>query len=460
MKKMQLKFNNKIIILFINLLIGFTSFSQSGKVIDKVVAQIGDEIIMLSDIQGQKLQMIQNSIDITSQTDCEILEELLYQKLLISQAIIDSIQVSDDMVNGEMEQRIRYFEEQIGGRKELEEFYGKSVAQIKAEFFYLIRKRMLAEFMEDKITENLIITPNDVKEFFNALPKSDIPYINSKISIGQIVIYPEITEKDKLAAKAELEGYRKEIIEKKKKFETIAITKSDDPGSKLKEGNLGWNKRGTMVPEFEAVTFGLEKNEISEVFETQYGYHIVQLLDRRGDNYHVRHILISPKASNTSFENAAIKMDEIYKDIKKGKITFEEAALKHSSDENSKNNGGKIVNPYTNDYYWDIQNINDIDPQMYRIIDRMNINDISTPSLYDNYFEQKSGIRIIKLIDRTKPHQANLKEDYQLIQNACYESKKQELINDWIQEKIKGMYIKIDEDYHTCKFQYNWLKNA
>jgi len=305
MKKMQLKFNNKIIILLINLLIGFTSFSQSGKIIDKVVAQIGDEIIMLSDIQGQKLQMIQNGMTITSQTDCEILEELLYQKLLISQAIIDSVDVSDEMVNGEMEQRIRYFEEQIGGRKELEEFYGKSVAQIKAEFFYLIRKRMLAEFMEDKITENLIVTPNDVKEFFNGLAKSDIPYINSKISIGQIVIYPEITEKDKLVAKNELEGYRKEIIDKKKKFETIAITKSDDPGSKLKEGNLGWNRRGTMVPEFEAVTFGLEKNEISEVFETQYGYHIVQLLDRRGDNYHVRHILISPKASNNSFENAA-----------------------------------------------------------------------------------------------------------------------------------------------------------
>ena len=453
--KKQLKYIKSILVILIFVLIPLQSKAQ---VIDKIVAQVGDEIIMISDIQQRKLQIIQEGSEAKSVSDYEILEKVLYQKLLINQAQIDSLEVSDDMVNGEMEQRIRYFQDQIGGKEELEKFYGKSVAQIKAEFFTTIKKRMLSEMMEDKITESMTVTPKNVKTFFKSLPKDSIPYINSKISVAHIVIYPEVTEGDKLKAKLKLENYRKQIIAGEKNFNSLAILYSDDPGSRIKEGDLGWQKRGTMVPPFEAALFELKPDEISPVFESQFGYHIIKMIERKGDNYHVRHILLKPKSENKAFENAAIKLDGIYQDLKAKKIEFENAAIKYSSDEKSKNNGGKIVNPYTNDYYWDIQNINEIDPQMYRIVDRLKENEISSPSLYDNMYEQKSGVRIVKLLGKTKPHLANLNDDYQLVYKACQEEKKQAEIKKWIEEKIKGAYIRIDKDYQTSNFTYKWVK--
>ncbi len=454
--KKQLKFIKTLVLSIV-----FTSLSFAGKaqVIDKIVAQVGDEIILLSDIQSQKIQMISEGMNVSNTTDCQILEEMLYQKLLVNQAIIDSVEVSDDMVNAEMEQRIRYFEEQIGGRDKLEEFYGKSVAKIKAEFFDLIKKRILAEKMEEKITENLIVTPSDVKAFYNMLPKDSIPYINSKISVAHIVKYPVITDADKLKAKTKLEMYREDIVSGRKKFQTIAISYSNDPGSSVKGGDLGWQTKGTMVPEFEAALFELKPNEISEVFETQYGYHIIQMIERRGNNYHVRHILISAKASYAALDKAIDDIEKIYNDVKSGKISFDEAAKRFSDDDKSKLSGGKIVNPYTGDYYWDLQNINEIDPQMYRIIDGLRVGDLSKPSRYINMYEQKEGVRFVKLLGKTKPHLANLTDDYQLIKNACTEHKKQEIINKWIADRIKTTYIKIDKDYYTCQFNFDWIKS-
>lgn len=451
--KKQLKFI-KILVLTLVL----TSFTSQAQVIDKIVAQVGDEIVLLSDIQSQKIQMISEGMNVSNTTDCQILEEMLYQKLLINQAQIDSIDVPDDMVNAEMEQRIRYFEEQIGGRDKLEEFYGKSVAQIKAEFFGLIKKRILAEKMEAKITENLIVTPSDVKAFYSSLPKDSIPYINSKISVAHVVKYPAILDADKAKAKTKLEMYREDIVAGKKKFQTIAISYSDDPGSSIKGGDLGWQTKGTMVPEFEAALFELNPAEISPVFETQYGYHIIQMIERRGNNYHVRHILISPKASYSALDNAINEIEKIYNDVKSGKITFSEAAKRFSDDDKSKLSGGKIINPYTGDYYWDLQNINEIDPQMYRIIDGLKVGDLSKPSRYVNMYEQKEGVRFVKLLGKTQPHLGNLTDDYQLIKNACTEHKKQEIINEWISNRIKSTYLKLDKDYYTCEFNFKWIK--
>ena len=452
------KLLNYIKIILTVVLVTMLSQNAKAQLIDKIVAQVGDEIIMLSDIEQRKLQMIQEGVEISDANDSQILEKVLYQKLLINQAQIDSLVVSDDMVNGEMEQRIRYFQDQIGGKEELEIFYGKSVAQIKAEFFSTIKKRILSEMMEDKITETMTITPKNVKSFFKALHKDSIPYINSKISVAHIVIYPEVTDDDKIKAKNELEAYRNDIVNGVRRFNSLAILYSDDPGSRIKEGDLGWQKRGTMVPPFEAALFELQPDEISPVFESQFGYHIIKMIERKGDNYHVRHILIKPKSNNKAFENAAVKLDGIYQDIKADKIKFDDAAIQFSSDEKSKNNGGKIVNPYTNDYFWDVQNINEIDPQMYRIVDRLKDQEISSPSLYDNMYEQKSGVRIVKLLGKTKPHLANLTDDYQLISKACEEERKQVIIKKWIEDKIQGAYIRIDKDFQNSKFTYNWVK--
>jgi peptidyl-prolyl cis-trans isomerase SurA len=431
------------------------------KVIDKIVAQIGDEIILLSSLQEQRLQLIQSGIEGNTLSDCAFLEEFMFEKLLINQAKIDSIEVPDEMVNQEMEQRLDYIAKQIGSIEKLEEFYGKSVARIKAEFFDLIKKRMLAERMRETITENVRITPNEVKEFYKSLPKDSIPYINSKITVAQIVIYPEITTADKNLAKTRLEGYLEDILAGNKKFQNVAALYSDDPGSKLSGGDLGWQTRGTMVPEFEAALFNLKPMEISPVFETMYGYHVVQLIERKGDNYHSRHILISPKVSDMELDRAANLVDSLYKQINFGNIPFEEAARRFSQDLESKYNGGQIVNPYTNDYFWDVQNINEIDPQMYRLIQGLKIGNYSTPSLYDNYMDRKQGVRIVKLLGRTEPHIASLETDRQLIEMAAINQKKEAVIDAWIASKIGGNYVEIAPEYlKTCTFKYNWITSG
>lgn len=461
MRRMKLQSINKyFFLLLMGLFLSQTGRAQKDdfKVIDKIVAQIGDEIILLSSLQEQRLQLIQSGIEGSTLSDCAFLEEFMFEKLLINQAKIDSIQVPDEMVNQEMEQRLDYIAKQIGSIEKLEEFYGKSVARIKAEFFDLIKKRMLAERMRETITENVRITPNEIKEFYKSLPKDSIPYINSKITVAQIVIYPEITTADKNLAKTRIEGYLKDILDGTKKFQNVAALYSDDPGSKISGGDLGWQTRGTMVPEFEAALFNLKPMEISPVFETMYGYHIVQLLERKGDNYHSRHILVSPKVSDMELDRAANLVDSLYKQINYGNITFEEAARRFSQDLESKYNGGQIVNPYTNDYFWDVQNINDIDPQMYRLIQGLKIGNYSTPSLYDNYMDRKQGVRIVKLLGRTEPHIASLETDRQLIEMAALNQKKEAVIDAWIASKISGNYVEIAPEYlKTCTFKYNWI---
>jgi peptidyl-prolyl cis-trans isomerase SurA len=385
----------------------------------------------------------------------------MYEKLLVNQAKIDSVEVQDEMVNQEMEQRLRFIASQIGSMEKLEEFYGKSAAQIKAEFFVQIKKRMLAERMKQVITENVRVTPKEVEQFFNSLPKDSIPYINSKVTVAHIVLYPEITEADKNKAKNSLEKLREEIMAGLKKFETAATLYSDDPGSKINGGDLGWQTRGTMVPEFESTLFNLKPGDISEVFETQYGYHIIKMEDRKGDNYKCRHILITPKVSNQALVKAASTIDSVHREMTKKTITFEEAARRFSDDEDSKYNGGKIVNPYSGDYQWDVQNINEIDPQMSRMVQALGIGKFSTPSLYTNMFEQKQGIRIVKLVSRSEPHLASLKTDRQLIEMAALNQKKQEVIDKWIASKISGNYIQIDEEFiKSCDFKYDWIKGS
>lgn len=452
---------NSILLLGLLLVGSGAIFAQGGepKVIDKIVGQVGDEIILLSDIQNQRLQILQSGNDGDKQTDCAILEEFMYEKLLVNQAKIDSVVVNDDDVNREMEERLRYIAGQIGSIEKLEEFYGKSVAKIKADFFELIKKRLLADQMKRNITENVKVTPKEVEKFFKGLPKDSIPYINSKVTVAHIVMYPKITQSDRDKAFNELTKYKGEIERGEQRFGTAATLHSDDPGSRISGGDLGWQTRGTMVPEFESALFSLKKDEISEVVETQYGYHIIQLLERKGDNFHCRHILIAPKVSDAALVKAATTIDSVHRAIANGSMSFEDAARRFSDDENSKFNGGQIVNPYSGDYLWDIQNINDIDPQMSRIIERMTVGKFSTPSLYDNYQEQKQGIRIVKLIAKSEPHIASLATDRQLIEMAALNEKRQIVIDAWIESKISGNFVQIDKSYlKGCDFKYTWIR--
>lgn len=437
-------------------LTSFISFGQlTGKSIDGIAAQVGDNIILVSDIEAQKLQALQAGMKADEALECQILEQLMYQELLLNQAILDSIVVTDEQVDAEMEQRIRVIEEQIGGRAKMEEFYGKTISQIKTEFKDVIRDRLLSQEMERQITAEISVTPKDAKDFYNSLPTDSIPFINSQLSFQQIVIYPKIDAEDKKRSFEKLTDIRTQILNGKS-FSTMARINSMDPGSAAKGGEID-ARRGMMVAPFEATVFSLAEGEVSNVFETEYGYHIVKLINRRGDSYKCAHILLIPEYTESELESAAFRMDTCYNDIKTGKLTWNEAVLKYSNEETTRENTGIITNPITGEQTWDMEDLSQVDQQMFLLTDNMVKGDISEPSLYYNPFERKEGVRIVRLMDRTAPHKANLKDDYSLISKAAENGKRQELIESWTKEKIKNAYIKIAENYRNCEFNNEWI---
>ncbi len=435
--------------------VSLSAFAQERKVVDRIAAQVGDNIILMSDIQGQKLQAIQAGMTVGKEMDCQVLEELMYNELLLNQAKLDSIEISDQQVDAEMENRLRVLEQQMGGREKLEKFYGKTVTQIKEEFRPIIKDRLLSQEMERIITADVTVTPKEVSEFYNKIPKDSLPLINSQLSFQQIVHYPEITKDDKKRAYDQLAEIRKAIIGGKS-FDTQARIHSMDPGSAPQGGKIEAT-RGMMVPPFEAAVFSLEPYEVSDIFETTYGYHIVKLLNRRGDDYLCQHILIIPEYTNEALEKSALIMDSCYSMLKQNQITWDEAVLKYSNDESTKQNKGIITNPITGEQTWDMEDLNQIDQQIFLLTDAMNKGDITSPNLHIDMMERKQGIRIVRLMDRKPQHVANLTDDYALIKRAAENDKKQRLINEWVQAKIGNAYIRIDEFYHDCMFSNPWL---
>jgi peptidyl-prolyl cis-trans isomerase SurA len=430
-------------------------FGQKENVVDKIAAQIGDNVILKSDIEAQKIQMVQAKMEVSSATDCSILEELMYQNLLMNQAKLDSLVVSDAQVDGEMENRLRMLEQQIGSRQKLEEFYGKSTSQIKEEFRETIKDRLLAQDMEYKITEGVTVTPKEVKEYFSTVVDDSIPFINSKLSFQQIVFYPEVTEADKKMTYDKLNDIRNGILAGKS-FETQARIHSMDPGS-ASQGGKYKATRGMMVPQFDAAVFSLNVGEVSPIFETNYGYHIVTLLDRKGDDYTCRHILLIPEYSNKALEMASLKMDSCYKELSSKHITWDEAVLKYSNDELTKQNKGIITNPINGEQTWDMEDLNQVDQQIYVLTDALEKGDITTPNMYVDIYDHKQGIRIVRLMDRSAPHKANLNDDFTLIKNAAENDKKQKAISKWTKSKIANAYIRIDEEYLGCNFKNPWV---
>lgn len=429
---------------------------EAQKLVNQIVAQVGDNIILWSDIETQRLQLPDKEKALEGK-DCQILEQLLLEELLVNQALIDSLVISDEQVDAEMENRLRIMENKMGGRENLESFYGKSTVAIKEEFRTIIRNKMLAQEMERKITGDITVTPKEVAAFYQKLPKDSIPFINMKLSFQQIVQFPELTAADKKLAYDQLVDIRKQIVSGGKSFETMARLKSMDPGSASQGGKIAASK-GMMVPQFEAALYDLKPGEVSDIVETMYGYHIIKLVSRKGDDYTVLHILIMPEYSSASISLASARMDSCYQLLSRNAITWDEAVLRFSNDEATKQNKGVLTNPYTMDIYWDMEQLNEIDQQIYLLTDALESGGVSLPSLYMDLFERKQGIRIVRLQNRVAAHQANLEEDYALIKLAAENDKKQKMLDDWTRTKIPNAYIRLDSQFQACNFRVNWLK--
>lgn len=421
-------------------------------VLDGIMGVVGSEIVLLSDLEQYTMQMKEVE-EPTKEDLCQGLEELIYQKIMIHQATLDSVEVGSDQVEQEMERRLSYFIQQIGSREQLETYLGKSIEAIKFDFRKQIKDQLIIQRMQANITDGIKITPSEVKNFFNSIPTDSLPYIPAEVQYAQITLFPQVSDSEKERIVKQLSEIRDDIISGSK-FSIKARIYSEDPGSANKGGELGFLRREDLVPEFAAVAFALAPDEVSEIVETEFGYHIIQLIERRGELANFRHILITPKVSTTEMYNLLSKMDTIYNEIINNGMPFNKAAELYSDDEDSKNNGGLIVNMMDGGTWFAIDKL---DAPTFLAIDKLKVNEINKPQIY----EQRGGkkvIRIIKLLGRTEPHVANLKTDYQRIMNAAMQSKQQKRIDEWIQEKAEGVYIKIDDEYKSCSFNLKMSK--
>lgn len=427
-------------------------------VLDKIAAQIGDNIILLSDLKIQEMQAKEAKVEIDDAFDCRMLEELMIEQVLVNQAKLDSIIIADEQVDADMENRLRLIQQQMGGRQKLEEFYGMTYSEIKDKFRESIRSKMLADEMRNTITTGLSVTPKEVTSFFNSLPADSIPFINMQLGFQQIVIYPEITKDDKKTAYEKLAGIRKEIVDLGKSFESMARLYSMDPGSAPMGGKIAATK-GMMVPQFESTVFKLKPNEISEIIETEFGYHIIKLLSRAGEDFVCLHILIRPEFSIQAVNRASQRMDSCYRMLKMNELTWEQAVARFSNDASTKQNKGIITNPKNASQMWDMSDLNEIDQQIYLLTDAMEEGDVTQPNLYMDFMTREQGIRIVRLMKRVPAHKANLNDDYALIKQAAESDKRARILNKWVDSKLGNAYIRIDSEYQSCPFQHPWINN-
>ena len=410
----------------------------------------------MSDVETQKQQALQAGTNANKINVCEIIEQLMTSELLLDQALLDSIVVSDEQVDAEMENRLRLLDEKFKGREKLEAFYGESTKQIKDKFRIEIRNKILSQEMERKLIQGVSVTPKEVIKFFQSIPKDSIPYINMKLSFQQIVYYPKITKDDKKRAYDILSEVRTAIVDNGKSFETQARIISDDPGSASKGGKIEASA-GMMVPQFESTLFKLKVGEVSDIIESPYGYHIIKLISRKGQDYSCLHILKIPEYSSDAIDKAANIMDTCHQLLKENKITWDDAVLRFSNDELTKQNRGIITNPITGDQTWDMEDLNQVDQQIYILTNEMEKGDYTKPNLYIDIYERKQGFRIVRLTERFSPHVANLDDDYSLIKRAAENDKKQKIIQNWVKSKIGNAFIRIDDEYKECNFFNNWV---
>ena len=443
----------KIWISFFILLFALSGSYAQREVIDKVVATVGGELVLLSEVEEQRALMASQQSELPENVRCSIMDQIMANKLLLNQSKLDSIVVGDEEVEAQLDARIeRILGFMNNDVSQFEEYYGQSINEVKAQFREDLKNQLLVERMRGQIMTNVTVTPSEVKDFFNSIPPDSLPYFNSEVEIGEVVIKPKVNETEREKSIALLEDIRSRIVDGGEDFAELAGKYSDD-GSARSGGDLGWAKRGRYVPAFEAAAFRLEKDEISPVIESEFGFHIIQMLQRRGNSIRVRHILIKPDITDADLELAKNRLDSVRQLIEKDSISFSLAVKRFGNeDQQSYNNDGRMVNPATGNTFFEI---GDLDPDIYFTIDTMDVNEVSAPFMFRDQTGEKY-FRIVQLQSRTSPHIADLKRDYSKIQQAAIEAKKSDFINEWIQEKVDATYIDIDAMFSGCPNMSNW----
>ena len=429
-------------------------FCVKAQSLDRIMAIVGDEVILESEVENQYNYLIQNGQKDDGSLFCGALEQRIVSKLLFNKAQQDSLTVGDDEITSEVDRRVEMIMQRTDGKVGFEEIAGKSVGEFKSAIREDIKEEMLIDRERSKVLANASITPKEVQDFYNNIPKDSLGLLPAEVEINHIVVVPPFSEESKKAAKDKLNGIRKKILEEKADFGEMASKYSMEPGATRSKGSLGDFSRGQMVPEFESVVYSMRVGEISDVFETEYGYHIVKLMSRKGEVVNASHILIIPSRSTNADSMAISKLQKAYDLIKKDSITFEQAAIKYSEDRTTKDCGGCVMNPKTGDLRIPM---NALDTEFFFKVDKMKKGEVSKPMEY--YLP--NGTRAFHLLyikNKIPPHAPNLKDDYKKIQAAALQAKQNEVFEKWLKTAKKNVFIEIKEGTDCFNALKYWME--
>jgi len=456
--------------LFLYLIVLTFAFSaraqQAGttnNVVDEVIWIVGDEAILKSDVEQARMEGMAQGQRWNGDPYCVIPEQLAIQKLFLHQAAIDSIEVSDNDVFQSVNRRIEYFISEIGSREKVEEYFGKSISQIREQLYTMAKDDEMMKEVRQNLVKDVKVTPAQVRRYFKDLPEDSIPFVPTKVEVQIIVRNPRISQEEIERVKAELRDYTERVNSGTSKFSTLALLYSEDTGSARKGGELGLTGKGMLVPEFANVAFNLtDPKAVSKIVESEFGFHIIQLIEKRGDQINCRHILRKPRVSDEAFTDAINELDSLANTIRKGTFTFDEATKDLSEDKDTRNNYGLMVNKSEtadmSSYGTSKFELKDLPAEVAKVVAGMNIGEISKPFVMTNS-KNKEVVAIVKLKNRVNGHRATMADDYQTLQDVVAEKLSNEKVENWIREKMKTTYVRINDDWKNCEFKYSgWIK--
>ena len=425
-------------------------------VVDEVAWIVGDEPIFRSEIEDQYAQMRSEGTSVAGDPYCVIPERIAVEKLYLHQAKIDTVEAPEGQVQGSVDKRLAFFINNFGSREKVEEYFRKPYAQLREQLLEVMRNNYIIEQVQHNLTQDVKATPNDVRKYFSTLPEDSIPYVPMQVEAQIISINPVIPAQEIEDVKARLRDYADRVNRGESEFSTLAIMNSED-GSAMQGGELGYQSRSSWVPEFANVAFNLnDPKKVSRIVETEYGYHIIQRIDKRGDQVNVRHILLTPKVNEKDLREATVRLDSLRKEIVAGKFPFEDAARYVSQDKDTKNNRGVMVNPQTGSPRFEMQ---ELPPEVARRVEMMKPGDVSEAFIMKDTKRNKDIVAIVKLTSRVPGHKANLSDDYNMLKEMYEAKRKEEILKEWVERKIKDTYVKIADGWQNCEFEYEgWIK--
>jgi peptidyl-prolyl cis-trans isomerase SurA len=420
------------------------SWAQTNINVDKIIAKVDNYYILKSEVESVVVRAKQENQPIDK---CQAFQSLAIQKLLVAKAEIDSVIVEEDMVNGQLDTRMSEMIRIYGSEKNIVQQFNKSIETLKSELRSNVKEQLTANKMQGTITEKIKVTPNEVKRFFDQIPKDSLPVLPAEVIVAQIVRLGKITKAQREELIERLSEIKKRV-ELGENFAELAKEYSEDQGSKIYGGDLGWSKRGQMVPEFEAAAMSLDTGKLSNIVESEFGFHLIQTLEVRGQEYHARHILLRPDYSRLDMTEPKAFLDSLKKEIMNDSISFDKAVKLHSEDKMTQDAGGVIMNPETgsNKLALDVS----MEPNLYFTVNALKLGDISSPANYRTP-DGKTGMRIVTIKKKIEPHKANLKDDYEKLKEYALNQKQNEYIEKWFREAISEVYINIDAEYQVCK---------